>query len=221
MFAALALSGCATHQYDHLPSGDAAYSKIPPSDRVPVDPDYHLGAGDELSIKVFDEPDLEVDKVVVDDGGKIQFPLVGSVTVGGLTSQEASALIEKKLGERFLRNPQVALNVTTLAQHFVSVEGQVTKAGAYPVSDDTTLLSAISMAQSPTRIARLDEVVVFRTIDGQRFAARFNVERIRAGLDPDPKILGGDTVVIGLSQAKSIYRDFLQAAPFFNIFTRL
>jgi polysaccharide export outer membrane protein len=77
------------------------------------------------------------------------------------------------------------------------------------------------MAQSPTRIARLDETVIFRTVNGQRMAARFDLKRIRAGLDPDPQILGGDVVVVGFSSAKSIYRDILSAAPIFNVFTRL
>jgi protein involved in polysaccharide export with SLBB domain len=81
----------------------------------------------------------------------------------------------------------VTVNVTTMGERLVSVEGQVTKAGAYPVAPDTTLLSAISMAQSPTRIAKLDDTVIFRTVDGQRMAARFDLKRIRAGLDPIPR----------------------------------
>jgi polysaccharide export outer membrane protein len=76
------------------------------------------------------------------------------------------------------------------------------------------------MAQSPTRIAKLDDTVIFRTVDGQRMAARFDLKRIRAGLDPDPKIIGGDVVVVGFSSSKSVYRDVLTAAPIFNVFTR-
>ena len=47
-----------------------------------------------------------------------------------------------------------------------------------------------------------------------------DLSRVRAGRDPDPQILGGDVVVVGFSQAKSIYRDVLLAAPLFNVFTR-
>jgi protein involved in polysaccharide export with SLBB domain len=74
------------------------------------------------------------------------------------------------LGEKYLRNPQVAINVATPAQKLVSVEGQVNRAGAYPVQSNTTLLGAISMASSPTRIAKLDETILFRTVNGQRMA---------------------------------------------------
>jgi len=115
----------------------------------------------------------------------------------------------------------VTLNVTEQSGQIVTVEGQVMKAGAYPVDGQTTLIGAIALAQSPSRIAKLDEVVVFRTINNQRMAARFDLSRIRAGKDPDPQILGGDVVVVGFSQAKSLYRDILQAAPLFNVFTRL
>ncbi|MFX8938113.1 polysaccharide biosynthesis/export family protein, partial [Acinetobacter baumannii] len=78
-----------------------------------------------------------------------QVPLVGAVKVGGLTVAAASSLIEKKLGEKYLKSPQVAINVMAQFDKLVSVEGQVTKAGAYPVMPDTRLLTAISLAQSP------------------------------------------------------------------------
>lgn len=183
--------------------------------------EYLIGPGDVVGLTVFGEPDLTLDKLPVDDAGNIQVALIGAVRVGGLTPAQASARIATQLGARFLRSPNVTLNVVEQAGQVVTVEGQVMKAGAYAVDRGTTLLGAIALAQSPTRIAKLDEVVIFRTINNQRMAARFDLSRIRAGRDADPQILGGDVVVVGFSQGKSIYRDFLQAAPIFNIFTRL
>lgn len=182
--------------------------------------EYLIGPGDIVSLGVFNEPELSIDKLPVDEAGNIQVPLIGAVQVSGLTPAKASSLIATRLGARYLRSPQVTLNVTEQAGQVVTVEGQVMKAGAYPVDHETTLLGAIALAQSPSRIAKLDEIVIFRTINGQRLAARFDLSRIRAGRDPDPQIMGGDVVVVGFSQAKSIYRDVLQAAPLFNVFTR-
>lgn len=219
ILAGLGLSGCASSLYNHLPYGDAATASFPPIDQAVVAKAYLITRGDQLTLSVFDEPGLSIEKLLVDDGGNIQVPLIGEVQVAGRSPADASRMIADLLGNRYLRNPQVALNVAVNTQE-VSIEGQVTKAGVYPVSNDTTLLSAVALAQSPTRIAKLDEVVIFRTIAGQRMAARFNLERVRAGLDPDPQIKGGDVVVVGFSQAKSIYRDIIAAAPLFNVFTR-
>lgn len=220
LVASLGIGGCANHLYDGLPRHDAAYRIAPPIDAAAQPAEYVISPGDELAFGVVGEPDLTVARVIVDDAGKIQVPLVGTVQVGGHSAAEASKTIETQLGARYIKDPKVVLNVTTPTPKLVSVEGQVTKAGAYPVSPGTSLLSAIAMAESTSKTARLDEIVVFRTRNGQRMAARFDLERIRAGLDPDPQILGGDTVVVGFSSAKAVYRDFLSAAPFFNIFTK-
>lgn len=217
----MSTSACSSQLYKSLPTRDAAYSIIPPIDKATAPDQYRITPGDVVSLSVFGEPDLTFQKLPVDDAGFIQVPLAGSVHVAPLTPAEASTLIATKLGARFLRNPEVTLNVIEQPGQTVTVEGQVMKAGTYPIDSQTTLLGAIALAQSPSRIAKLDEVVIFRTLNNQRMAARFHLGRIRAGQDPDPQILGGDVVVVGFSQAKSLYRDMLQAAPIFNIFTRL
>lgn len=214
------LTACSSQLYNGLPTGAAAYAIIPPIDRAVTPGQYLIAPGDIVSLSVFGEPDLTLEKLPVDDAGFIQVPLIGAVKVAALTPANASSLIASRLGAQFLRNPNVTLNVIEQTGQVVTVEGQVAKAGAYPVDGQTTLLGAIALAQSPTRIAKLDEVVIFRTINNQRMAARFDLSRVRAGRDPDPQILGGDVVVVGFSQAKSIYRDVLVAAPLFNVFTR-
>jgi polysaccharide export outer membrane protein len=221
LLASASLTACSSRLYSNLPMRDAAYAIIPPIDKAVAASAYLITPGDVVSLAVFGEPELTFEKLPVDEAGFIQVPLVGAVHVATLTPAQASAQIAVKLGTRFLRNPDVTLNVIEQAGQVVTVEGQVMKAGSYPVDNTTTLLGAIALAQSPTRIAKLDEVVVFRTVNNERMAARFDLGRIRAGRDPDPQILGGDVVVVGFSQAKSIYRDILQAAPLFNVFTRL
>jgi len=215
------LSACSSGLYKDLPHSAAAYANFPAIDHAVVPTEYLIAPGDVVSLSVFGEPDLTLDKLPVDDAGYIQVPLLGPVQISGLTPAKATSLIASGLGKRYLKDPNVTLNVVLQTGQNVTVEGQVMKAGSYPVDGETTLLGAIALAQSPTRIAKLDEVVIFRTINNQRMAARFDLGRIRAGRDPDPQILGGDVVVVGFSQAKSIYRDFLQAAPLFNVFTRL
>ncbi|WP_317976083.1 polysaccharide biosynthesis/export family protein [Novosphingobium pituita] len=214
------MAGCSTPPAPNVAVGARSYEVAPPLGENSMPAHATISAGDEVSLMVVGEPDLSAAKLVVDDAGRLEIPLLGSVMVGGLSPDQASRLLERKLGERYLRDPHVALNVTVAAEKLVSVEGQVNHAGSYPVEGNTTLLGALAMAQSPTRIAKLNETMLFRTVSGQRMVARFDIKRIRAGIDPDPQILAGDVVVVGFAPAKAVYRDVLLAAPILNIFTR-
>jgi polysaccharide export outer membrane protein len=59
--------------------------------------------------------------------------------------------------------------------------------------------------------------VLFRTVDGKRFGGVFDVRAIRSGKASDPAVLGNDIVVVGLSNAKSIWRDVVTTAPILNV----
>ena len=107
--------------------------------------------------------------------------------------------------------------VTSQSQR-VTVEGSVNAPGVYEIGGSATLLEALARAQSPTATAKLNEVIVFRVVDGQRMGAVFDLRRVRAGLDADPRILGGDTVVVGFSQVRGVFRDFLSATPLLALF---
>eukprot|EP01037_Dinobryon_pediforme_P015547 gene15547-15694_t len=215
------LAGCESHLSNDLPTREAAYKLIPPIEVAPPQTKYELFPGDQLTYSVVGEPDMSIEALTVDEAGFIQIPLAGSVQVGGLSTIEAKQLIEQKLGARYIKDPSVTLNLTVPAPKQVSVEGEVTQPGTYTVNRDTTMLGALAAARSPTNKARNDEVIIFRTIAGKRMAARFNLDRVRAGLDPDPQVVNGDVVVVGVSRGKAIYRDLLTAAPFFNVFAQL
>ena len=83
-----------------------------------------------------------------------------------------------------------------------------------------TLLTALALAGSPTETAKLDEVLVFRTMGDERLGGRFNLTDIRAGRSADPVILSGDTIVVGYSAVRGAYLDFLKAAPIVGAFAR-
>ena len=106
---------------------------------------YLLGPEDQLQISGADleEP---VGKVVgVDGEGDIQVPLVGRVHVAGLTVQQAEKEMNSRLA-KFIKNPQVALDVKEMRSQPASVLGQVNAAGVHQVSGHKTLMEMISMA---------------------------------------------------------------------------
>lgn len=226
-FALLALailSGCATSPPPAgMARGQAAYSVIP---AVPVTPDtsvadYRIGPLDTLDISVFGEPDLSVKALRVDAGGLIALPLVGTVEAKGKSPAELSRTLERLLGERYLRDPQVTISVAASVSQKVSVQGEVADPGVYPLSGPTTLLDVISMAKGETDLATLNQVVIFRTVNGQRMGAVFDIASIRRGQSADPVIEGNDMVVVGYSSAKRFWRNVVSAAPLFAIFRPL
>jgi polysaccharide export outer membrane protein len=113
------------------------------------------------------------------------------------------------------------VTVASSVSQKVSIQGEVTQPGVYELKGPTTLLEALSLAKGELRTAELDQVVVFRTIDGKRNGAVFDIRAIRAGTANDPQILGNDVVVVGFSQARRTWEDILKTIPVLNVFRPL
>jgi polysaccharide export outer membrane protein len=71
----------------------------------------------------------------------------------------------------------------------------------------------VANAKGASEFARLDDVVVFRSVNGRPMAALYNLGAIRRGIYPDPKIYANDIVVVGDSKARRMFQQFLQIAP--------
>lgn len=218
--AVLSLAGCASPGPSPLPEGAQAYAVIP--ERAGTDLEgEQIRAGDRLQIRVFGEPELSGDSYVVDGAGYIQVPLVGELIASGQTSRQLAAELQRRLSARFVRDASVTVSVIDRPQSTFAVEGDVNTPGVYPAGPTTTLLSALAQAKSPTKTAQTNDVMVFRTINGQRTGGRFNLTDIRRGRAADPQILAGDTIVVVNSPAKSAWRDVLAAIPLLNTFVLL
>lgn len=205
-----------------ISAGSSAYSVIPAEDRAgAATGDYKIGPLDTLDVTVFQEPDLSAKAIEVDASGRIALPLIGSIDAKGKTASELSAELEGLFGTKYLRNPQVTVTVASSVSQKVSVQGEVAQPGVYQLTGPTTLLDVMSMAKGETEIAKLNEVVVFRNVNGERMGAVFDVASIRRGEAPDPVIRGNDLVVVGYSSARRFWRDVVSAAPLFNVFTRV
>jgi len=180
---------------------------------------YRIGPSDKLSISVFQVADLSFEEIFVDASGKLQLPLLGSVQAAGLTPAELSSDIERRLGERYLRNPRVSVSVTEAASQKITIDGAVMKPGVYEMRGRTSLLQAVAMAEGGSRIADLKKVAVFRTVNGQRMIAVFDLAAIRRGQATDPEVLGDDIVVVDTSRLSARYRDIIEILPGLAVFT--
>lgn len=125
--------------------------------------DYQLVAGDVVQVKVYQEDDLDA-KVRLAKDGTVTLPLLGAVNIGNKTREDAAALIKQKLGEKYLVNPEVTVEVVDYSKRRFTVLGQVQKPGTYefPGDDSVNLLQAISMAGGFTRLGAANKVTVQR-----------------------------------------------------------
>lgn len=180
--------------------------------------DYRIGIGDKISIRVFQVPDLSFDNLVIDRSGDVQMPLIGAVRGAGRTPTEMSAEVAERLSAQYLRDPQVTVTVIEAASQKITVDGAVIKPGVYEMAGTTSLLQAVAMAEGPTRIADLTKVALFRTIDGRRSVALFDLAAIRQGRASDPQVLADDVIVVDASRLNSTLRDVVGAVPALAVF---
>lgn len=206
------LAACATSTSGAVRSGTAkavtSTTELPAPDTTSESgayigvSDYRIGALDLLQISVFQLDDLDRE-VRVNSSGMISLPLVGAVTAGGKTVPELEQEIAAKLKENYLQNPQVSVFVKEFTSQRVTVEGAVNKPGIFPITGRTSLLQAVALSEGLHPLADPSSVIVFRTIEGQRMAALFDLRAIRAGNAEDPQIYGDDIVVVDQSGGKT------------------
>lgn len=201
-----------------LPRGGTAYNFVPAAISAVAPADYRIGPLDALDITVLQEPDLSPKAAPVDASGNVNLTMIGDVKASGKTASELSKEIAARYGEKYLKNPQVSVVVAKPVAQKVAVQGEVTQPGVYPIEGPTTLLGALSLAKGETQYAALNDVVVFRLINGQREGAVFDIRQIRSGQAPDPQVKSDDVVVVGYSEGRRAWRDITTGFPILNIF---
>ncbi len=108
-------------------------------------PEYVLGAGDQVVLHVGEMEEISDKPIRIGPDGHIDLPLIGSVPAAGLTLAQLRAELVTRLS-RYLKTPDVAVNITDNQSHPVSVFGAVNKAGVYQLAKPTRLLEVISLA---------------------------------------------------------------------------
>lgn len=174
---------------------------------------YRVGPFDVLNIDVFGSEELSKREIQVDASGRITFPLIGTLEVAGKTPGEVSEMMAAQFRGRYIRDPQITVNLKEIFSQTVTITGEVKKAGVYPIVGRMTLLTAIASAEGWTEFSKKGEVVVLRTVGGQDYAALYDVRAIEKGKYEDPEIFASDVVVVGNSETRRIFRDFLAASP--------
>jgi polysaccharide export outer membrane protein len=182
------------------------------SPATPGNSAYKIGPLDVLDVAVFQVPDL-TRSVQVADTGIIQYPLVGEIQAAGKTARQLELDLTKKLGAKYLQSPQVTVFVKEFNSQRITVEGSVKRTGVFPLKGRTTLVEALAQAGDINNDIASGDVVIFRTIDGKRSAARFDFDAIQKGKAQDPELQPGDVIVVDTSPGKVALDRVLHVLP--------
>lgn len=179
--------------------------------------DYVVGAPDTLTITVWNQPNLS-GKFSVEADGTFTFPLIGRVKAGGLTLRETETELNRRLGEGYLKNPQVSVSVETYRSQQIFIVGEVRSPGAYPLTGNMTLIEALARAGSTTSDAS-GEALILRAQHGSsagpaqqaetqsgetRDVVRVQLDELETGAwTQNIRLQDGDTIFI--SRTVSLY----------------
>ncbi len=158
-----------------------------------------IGSADMLEVVVYQEEDLKA-KVMVDAKGRVSLPLLGSVLVGGSTTDEAAATIRDLYGKDYLVNPQVTVAVTERAKQRFTVLGQVSRPGVFefPPDESVNLLQAMAMAGGYTRLASPSKVTLQRLENGMVRTILLDAQAMGRDTKKAPfQVLPDDVITVG------------------------
>lgn len=194
--------------------GQAAYS----DDVADV---YALRPADVVSVNIFREPDFSLESVRIGVDGNISIPMVGTIPAAGMTTGELEQDLQRRLASAGLRNPMVSVNIDEYASHLVTVDGAVVDPGVFAFQPGARLSSAIALANGASRVAKTEQVAVFREEPTGLTVAKFDLQQINQGTMLDPVLEPGDRVYVGTDGLSQAVQDSLQALPIFGIFANL
>jgi polysaccharide export outer membrane protein len=155
--AALALAGCAT--------------PVPPSSAAlaPINPDYLIGPGDNVTITVWRNPEVS-GSVPVRPDGKITTPLVEDLPAAGKTSTQLARDIEQALA-KFIQQPVVTVIVTNFVGNYgdqIRVIGQAARPQALAYRRDMSLMDVLITVGGITEFAAGNKASIIRNVNGKQ-----------------------------------------------------
>ena len=172
-----------------------------------------IGAGDLLEVSLYGMPDFK-SEVRVNSGGEISLPMLDTVTVGGLSIEQAQALIERKLSQKGLFNdPHVTVFEKEYATQGISVLGEVQKPGIYPLLGSRNLYDVISAASGTTPKAGGYVLITHRN-DPEHPAQVPLVTDTREPMENNVPVEPGDTIMVSKAGVVYVVGDVRQPGGF-------
>lgn len=155
-----------------------------------------IGRLDTVEITVFREDDLATRGQLSADG-TLSMPLIGSVRLQGLTTDQAANAIEQKLRDGYLVRPQVKVSIGGRIRRTVTVLGQAQNPGVFelPANRSLTVVEVVGMAGGVTRIANAKKLTLKRG-GAKAEVVQVDLKAITSGRAQDIPLRDGDVISI-------------------------
>ena len=168
-------------------------STFAPTDDAPVPESYRLGVGDQLVVQLFGRENEQL-SLQIGRSGDVSFPKLGSITLSGLTFEDARDLIKTRVAQQLI-GVEAVVSMGRLRAINVFMAGEVSVPGAYSVSAMTTVTQALFQAGGVTDIGSLRHIQVRR---GGGVVATFDTYDLlmRGDVSNDIRLQSGDVVFV-------------------------
>lgn len=179
-------AGCA----NHLP---------PPPAASATSSEYRIGAGDSLTIFVWQNKELSTEVPVRPDG-KISLPLINDMAAAGKTPTELSADIQDQL-KKYVNSPLVTVIVHSFVGPYseqVRVVGEATRPKSLPYRDRMTVLDALIEVGGLTALAAGDRATLVRTTNGKQTSYGLRLDDLlnNGDMSANAPLAPGDVIII-------------------------
>lgn len=142
---------------------------------------------------------LRVQTYLIDVNGNIEFPVLGTLKMQGLSRVEATEMLKTKLTE-YIVDPIVNLRLVNFT---VTVLGEVNQPGTFTVQNERISLNdALGLAGDLTIYGKRDNVLLIREVDGQKRYAKFNLNSVNVVNSPNYYLTQNDVIYVEPNNAR-------------------
>lgn len=158
--------------------------------------EYFFGPGDIIDVRVFSEPEVS-SSVTVRIDGRISLPLAGEFMAAGVTPQELTEKIRKRL-ERFIDSPEVTVILVDSRSKSYFILGQVDSPGEYDIIQPVTVVQAIARAGGFLEWANKRRIMIVGGPGTEEKITYFNYTDFLNKADSKQNVIiqSGDTIVV-------------------------
>ncbi|MGE0101441.1 MAG: polysaccharide biosynthesis/export family protein [Blastocatellales bacterium] len=160
---------------------------------------YRIGPADEIAIRIKGQPDYSIDKIKVSPVGSVYHPLLGEVSVAGMTIDQVRKEMTRELSE-YLIDPEVSIELIEAQSAKVGVLGEVAQPGIVVLTRPMTVLDVITERGGISPLGDMSDITVLRQdLVGKRSAIKVNLKKVLSGkAKPEENIAvrAGDTIIV-------------------------
>jgi polysaccharide biosynthesis/export protein len=175
----------------------------PAMPQAPIDTDYRVGPQDVIRVRIYGEDKLS-GNIRIDSDGSFPFEYLGRVKAEEMTTAQIEAYLTKALGDGYLRNPQVSVEVVEYRSQSVFVTGEVRSPAKYSLPGNSTLMDLLALAGQTTQNAGNWVLITHARPGGEplspvvstEYDMRINLRDIQTGKARNIKMRDGDTIFV-------------------------